>query len=210
MKIFQCLALILAIALVAGCRRWNVQSTEGPLNGPSSQSPTFVRKKLLPYGWGSERAWAKHNGRKINVYDVAKRIDAICELLPEYEAWVPLQAFIDGKQLRFAPAKFWIVSIDPTVVIMTPFEVPNPDSHSFIELSGAKNERALVSSTLANKYNYGSRIETSTSIQWFVVRSGTAISQVNFPGNVLRLTNQNMVFVLTKARDGMADVARVQ
>ena len=119
---------ILAVAFaVSGCGRWAVESNDGPLNGPGSQSPTFVRKKLMPEGWSDERAWSRRGGQKVRVYDIVKRIDSYCERLPQYDHWTRLQASIDGKQLRFAPAKFWIVSIDPIVVAMTPFIVANPD-----------------------------------------------------------------------------------
>jgi hypothetical protein len=177
MKILRCFSIIIAMALggaVAGCGRWTVERTDGPLNGPGSQSPTFVRQKLTPEGWFDERAWSRRSCSKMQVYDVAKRVDAFCERLPDYDHWARLQAYSDGKQLRFAPAKFWIVSIDPIAVIMTPFTVTNPDSHSLSELSGATDQRrALVSSALANSYNYGAQIDASASLQWFGHLSAT-------------------------------------
>ena len=206
------LLIVIATALggtLCGCGRWSVERADGPLNGPGSQSPTFVRQKLMPEGWFDERAWSSRSGSKVKVYDVARRVDSFCERLPEYDGWVRLQAYSDGKQLRFAPAKFWIVSIDPIAVIMTPFTVTNPDSHSLSELSGASDQRkAIVSSTLANSYNYGARIDTSASLQWFVVSGGETLSAQAFDREELRLTNKNLVLVLTKGKDGKADVRR--
>jgi hypothetical protein len=146
----------------------------------------------------------------VKVYSVVGRIDSYCERLPEYDHWARLQAYMNGKQLRFAPAKFWIVSIDPITVIMTPFTVTNPDSHSLRELCGATNERRrLVSSGLANSYNYGARIETSTSLDWFVVGNEGGLSTQPFDGVQLTLSNSGVVLILTKGKDGITEVRRV-
>jgi hypothetical protein len=212
MKIFHRIVIISIIPLavfVSGCSRWRVESTDGPLNGPGSQSSTFLRQKLQPEGWFDERAWSHRSGRKVKVYSIVGQVDSYCESLAEYGHWTRLQAYIDDKQLRFAPARFWIVSIDPIAVIMTPFSVSNPDSHSLRELCGATDwRRALVSSVLANSYNYGSSLEASTSLQWFVVGSSAGLSTQRFEGVQLTLSNPEITLILSK-KGNMMDVRRV-
>src|SRR5208282_2385334 len=163
------------LTLSIGCESrgpWAVERVDGPWNGPQSQSRQFVRNVVPPFfvpaDESQERAWETLQKRKISCDRVAKDIDSYCEKLPEFRQWHTLQSFVDGQQLRFAPAKFWVVSIDPTVVVMVPFTV-DPDGKSNQELSGAVNLLALLSSVLVNEYNFGTEIEAASMICWFRV-----------------------------------------
>ena len=81
-----------------------------------------------------QEAWATRHGGKVLVYSVGDAIDSYCKKLPDFTNWTELQAGMDNHQLRLAPAKFWIVSIDPLAVLMTPFLVADPDQHSLQEV----------------------------------------------------------------------------
>jgi hypothetical protein len=198
----------LLVFIECGCSPWKAEKNDGPLNGPNSQSSTFVRKYLQPEGMMEKRAWSVR-GNKVTVTSIAKDIDSYCATLPDYSKWTALQAFSEGKQLRFAPAKFWIVAVDPITVIMLPFTVEQPDSHSLQQLGGATDDRALVSGILANRYNFGTRFESASALQWFVVGNTRGLSTERFDGKQLTLTNGDMVLVLTKGKDGVTDVKRI-
>lgn len=218
MRSFMLIAAVLFWVLTqTGCMSrgpWRFESADGPLNGPGSQSGTFVRvltpPPLVVAVEQKQRGWSTVRGRMLTEDAVAKTLDSYCAKLPEFDQWVRLWAYSDGVQLRFAPAKFWIVSIDPIVVVLTPFSVSDPDSHSLRDLSGATDERrALVSSILANSYNFGTNIEASSSLQWFVVGGSHRLLTERFDSNELRLSADGIVLVLTKDSDDKIHVTRI-
>jgi hypothetical protein len=153
------------------------------------------------------------HGKKILFQDVANSIDFYCSKQSEFKKWKLLQAFVDDRQQRFAPAKFWIVSIDPITVILTPFDIQKPDNHSNEELSGAISEqmemRAPMSSILVNCYNFGTEIENASSIQWFVVGSNQGIVTEKFNGKELTLVNGDLVLKLTKSEQNIIKISRI-
>jgi len=159
-----------------------------------------------------QEAWATRHGGKVLIYSVGDAIDSYCAKLPDFTNWTELQAGMDNHQLRLAPAKFWIVSIDPIAVLMTPFLVANPDQHSLQEVGGAVDQHALVSEILANRYNFGTNIEydqTAKSIQWFIVDNSHEIHTEQFNGDHLALTKGDLVLVLTRRATGVIDVNRI-
>ncbi|HVU09088.1 MAG TPA: hypothetical protein VHG89_11150 [Verrucomicrobiae bacterium] len=196
---------------------WQVEAVDGPLNGTNSQSSTFIRQFVPPFYVPApvtdERAWTTVRGKKLLFQDVAKSIDSYCAAQPEFQKWKLLQSFVDGQQQRFAPYKFWIVSVDPIVVILTPFDIQNPDGHSNSELSGAVNERmemrAPMSGILVNCYNFGTEIENTPAIKWFAVGSNSGIMAENFGDKELILTNQDLVLKLVKNAQGTISVSRI-
>ncbi|MDB6021297.1 MAG: hypothetical protein JWQ04_1154 [Pedosphaera sp.] len=209
------LSVVLLALVQTGCYTrgpWHVESVDGPLNETGSRSSTLARELkppwFVPTGEYTERAWLNRRGRRVPFESVTKGIDSYCANLPEFRQWTALQAYTDDTQLKFAPAKFWIVSVDPIAVIMLPFTVPNPDSRSLDELGQAKDDRALLSSILANRYNFGTRIEGASSLQWFVVGRSHGLVTEHFDGRQLMLTNGDLVLVLTKSLDGKIDVTR--
>jgi len=210
-------AILLSALAQTGCMSrgpWRFESADGPLNGPGSHSDTFVRALTPPpcviAVEQQQRGWSRFRGGMLTEDALAKTLDSYCAKLPEFDKWVRLQAYVDDVQLRFAPAKFWVVSIDPIVVVLTPFAVSNPDLHSLRDLCGAADERrALVSSILANSYNFGTNIEASSSLQWFVVGRSHHLSTVRFDSPDLRLTVDGAVLVFTKGSDDRIHVTRI-
>jgi hypothetical protein len=159
-----------------------------------------------------QEAWVSRHGGKVLIYSVGNAIDSYCAQLPDFTNRTELQAGMNNHQLRLAPAKFWIVSIEPTVVLMTPFLVANPDQHSLQELGGAVDEHALVSEILANRYNFSTNVEyaqSAKSIQWFIVGKSHELHTEQFNGDHLALTNGDMVLVLTRRAAGGIDVNRI-
>ncbi len=212
------IAVVLLLASAqTGCMSrgpWRFESADGPLNGPGSQAGTFVRVLTPPplavAVEQQQRGWSRVRGGMLTEDTVAKTLDSYCATLPEFNQWIRLQAYVDDVQLRFAPAKFWIVSIYPIVVVLTPFAVSNPDSHPLRDLCGAMDERrALVSSILANSYNFGTNIETGSSLQWFVVGRNHHLSTERFDSPELKLTADGAVLVLTKGSDDRIHVTRI-
>ncbi len=215
-SLFLIPVVLLALAQTGCMSRgpWRFESADGPLNGPGSQSGIFVRTltppPLVVAVEQQQRGWSRVRDGMLTEDTIAKTLDSYCAKLPEFDQWIRLQAYMDDVQLRFAPAKFWIVSIDPIVVVLTPFAISNPDSHSLRDLGGAADERrALVSSIFANRYNFGTNIEASSSLQWFVVGSDHRLSSERFDSSELRLTADRAVLVLTKGSDGKIHVARI-
>jgi hypothetical protein len=175
-----------------------------------SQEHSFAPPPLVVAGEQQQRGWSRVRGGMLTEDTVAKTLDSYCAKLPEFDQWVRLQAYVDDVQLRFAPAKFWIVSVDPIVVVLTPFAVSNPDSHSLRDLCGAMDERrALVSCILANSYNFGTNIEASSSLQWFVVGGSYRLLTERFDSPELRLTVDGAVLVFTKGGDDRIHVTRI-
>ncbi len=94
------------------------------------------------------------------------RRDSIIEEIEEYLNEIgfinqqnDIVGWVDGIDQRIAPYRFFIVSLEPTIVIMTDYDYGSIENKSNVELCGQLNRQHFsYSKYLVNGYHYGSSI----------------------------------------------------
>lgn len=114
----------------------------------------------------SEESW-KTDGELLRTYDVSKSITLYLNAIGYIEQQKLTNGYSDGIQERVAENRFFIVSLKPTVVVMTPYEVASTEGKSRYELAGRLNKQVISSFPLINGYHFGSKVIRSPEYKWF-------------------------------------------
>lgn len=168
--------LIIGFALcLLCCRRcssaWTIAREDSPLVAPGkaavSESRVCYPPFLVPATEWTEEAWDA-GGKIITKPSVLKAIEKHLERIGFVQQQQGLSAYVDGVQQHIAPYRFFIVSLRPTVVLMTPYDYGTTDGKSNNELSGSLNKQVLdYGQYLVNAYHYGSQVPVAPDYKWF-------------------------------------------
>ena len=75
---------------------------------------------------------------------------------------------VNDIEQRIAPYRFFIVSLEPTIVVMTDYDYGSIENKSNIAICGQLNDQYFFySKYLVNGYHYGSTIPKVSSYKWF-------------------------------------------
>ena len=148
-----------------------------------------------------EESW-KVSGKYIRTYDVGNSITRYLKNIGYIEKQKTTQRYSDGIQERVAEHRFFIVSLRPTVVIMTPYKVGEIKGRSNSELEGRLSDQTLSSSPLVNGYHYGSKVIRSTQYQWFSPDLKSGIQAVRKEGTQWVIDDDRIRIVMNPSLAG--------
>ena len=152
----------------------------------------------------SEESWMV-NGKHVRTLDVASSITGYLKRIGYIEKQRTINAYSNGIQERVAEHRFFIVSLQPTVVIMTPYTVGPIEGKSSYELRGSLSEQTLSSFPLINRFHYGTRVARSSQYHWFSPDLRSAIQPVSRDGAQWIIDDESVRIVLSPSpsRDWM-------
>jgi hypothetical protein len=110
--------------------------------------------------WGTERS----DGKPIYTYN-----DKIVSYLKRkrlLQSWPETQSNYNGYQQRLAPFKFYIVSVEPLVVIMIPHDF-GEIRRANVAIVGWHPEQAFRNSFMINYFEYGTYLPFHENQLWF-------------------------------------------
>jgi hypothetical protein len=163
----------LAVMTLTGCstcETWRLVAQEAPLCAQDRTATALIRSCHPPpfvvAGDWVEEAWSVGES-VIHKEDIASEIDAYLRTVGFIDRQKLVDAFSDGIQQRVAEHRFFIVSISPTIVIMTPRGHGDLHQRSLRDMASPLNDRILTSDYLANGYHYGRSVPVAPTYQWF-------------------------------------------
>ena len=184
---------------VCGCTTrdpWKAVHEEAPLCGPNTvaiaQSRTCYPPPYVPAAKWTEQGW-EVDGTIIQKYDVAKRIDEYLASIGFFDKQKPIKSYLNDAQQRVASNRFFIVSLKPTVVIMTPYDFGITERKSNNDLASVLNDRHLVSRYLVNGYHYGSSVPVEQDYRWFSPEFEKGIMDVSQKDGTYRIAEGSVV-----------------
>lgn len=164
----------LAAVLLAGCSSyspWTQIEQDAPLGSDMRQVTTWKRSEtpspLMVVGAPLyEESW-KIDGRHVGTYDVAKSITKYLDRIGYIERQRKTNGHADGVPQRVAEHRFFIVSVKPTIVVMTPYSAGSIQGRTTHQIDGKLNDQTLNSYPLVNGYHVGSKVAKSSEYRWF-------------------------------------------
>lgn len=165
---------IVFLAVSAGCSTyspWGQISVDAPYDSSGGKVETWQRSEtpspLMVVGAPVSQITWMINGKRVHQHKVAKAIDAYLEQVGYTRQQQTIGSYTDDLQHRVAKHRFFIVSLDPIVVIMTQHNYGVAENKSTYELAGRLNNQVLSSSPFVNGYHYGSQVNRSSQYTWF-------------------------------------------
>ena len=170
-------AAIMVTVLLTGCAtiaqqsaKWEESKVEGPWIAPKVQAREMHRTyyaHLMDAGATSDTVWVDGNGRRHNVEGVMRSIDSFLKKNGFFERWPESQASVRDYRMKYAPFKFYVVSVTPIVVVMSPHELGNTKGRSAQDVVGPWGKAAWPSLHMLNCYEYGPQVPYKEGLLWF-------------------------------------------
>ncbi len=118
---------VAVVLFLAGCGApglvWHEASIIGALNVGNARPPVQARCGAAPFMSGSSAptcayAFVDSAGRRVDIFDLRDRIDAIAETLPQLRPWVNKVG--DRKDERLFPYRMYLLTVSPAIVLVVP------------------------------------------------------------------------------------------
>lgn len=120
-----CLILLLTLNACASKGPWRRLNDSTPWIAPGTRALVFIRS-VEGFGVTSERVWRDASGRNYFVNDIQDDIEAFLYKSGIMAQWPDSQSRNSSGTEHLAPFRFTVVSVKPTVVLMTPFDFGSP------------------------------------------------------------------------------------
>lgn len=195
------------------CSPWKTIQEDAPL---CEAGKTAISKSRICYPpfFVPAAEWAEHAW---DTGDNLLRRDSIIEEVDKYLYDIgfinqlnDIVGCVNGIDQRIAPYRFFIVSLEPTIVIMTDYDYGSIENKSNAELCGQLNNRYFsYSKYMVNGYHYGSSLPKISSYKWFAPKYTKNIQVVNKDGNIftIKTTTTNLIYG-DKEVDGWYSITR--
>jgi hypothetical protein len=190
---------VILVLILCGCTArspWKVLQQESPLCAPHKAAVAKIRTckppPFVPATQWTEECW-EVDGKTIQKYDVAKRIDKYLESIGFFRKQEAIEAWSEGVQQRVASHRFFIVSLKPTVVLMTPYDFGSTENKSINDLASVLNDRHLISTCLVNGYHYGRSVPEEQTYRWFSPDLRTEIQPVQKTEGSFRIAGDSVI-----------------
>lgn len=133
---------------------------------------------LVPATERTEYAWDTGNNL-LHRESIVEEIDEYLYEIGYINQLNDIVGGINGIPIRMAPYRFFIVSLEPTIVIMTDYDYGSIERKSIAGLCGKMNSQYIhYSKYLANGYHYGTLIPKMSSYKWFAPKYTKEIQNV--------------------------------
>ncbi|MCI0498610.1 MAG: hypothetical protein L0Y36_02870 [Planctomycetales bacterium] len=146
---------------------------------------------VVPAVEWTEYGWDIGN-RIVPQISVVEDIDKYLKKIGFIKQQKPLEAYINNVQQHIAPYRFFIISLDPLVVVMTPYDYGETNRKSNAELASPMSKQHLTySAHLVNGYHYGSSVPKSTSYKWFSPEQTKGIQEAAQDGKIFTIRTKS-------------------
>lgn len=162
-------ALSLALLLDACTTRgpWRQEDDPTPWIAPGTRALLFFRQ-VENFGVTGERAWRDAQGRDHLVNDIQDDIEEFLYKSGMMARWPDSNSGNEHGTMRLAPFRFTVVTVNPTVVLMSPFDFGAPVGKSASELlAPIWNKRCLGNGYMVNWLECDITTPYATDMQWF-------------------------------------------
>ena len=143
---------------------------DAPWAAAGVRAKEMYRRDLVSFstaGTTGTMAWEDAQGAKHVQYEVWTKAQEHLIAGGVLSDWPITGSIVSGVEQRLAPFKFFIVSIEPTVVVMLPHEFEDPIGRSTSEILGRDLEKGLFSKYLMNKGHHGVVCPYAEEFMWF-------------------------------------------
>ena len=150
--------------------------------------------------------WTTATGSRRDAARIPTAIDHYLKQRGYFDQWPESGSSIGGYGVqRVAPFKFYVVAVDPLVVIMAPHDFGNPKGNrSIYNIVGPEPKQAFGSPHMLNYIEYGTRLPYNTNLLWFSPEISSAPLPLTAHGETeMELVNQrkHLKLVLKKSGD---------
>jgi len=203
MSIRKTVSLGLVAVAFTGCSSYSswVQIEQDAPWGKGHQKATTWKRTETPSSLMvvgaplSEESW-KTDGKLLRTCDVSKSITRYLNSIGYIDQQKLTNGYSDGIQERVAENRFFIVSLKPTVVVMTPYEVNSTKGRSGYELAGRLSKQVISSFPLINGYHFGGKVIRSPKYKWFSPDLKSGIQSASKEGSRWIIDNKNFRIVI--------------
>ena len=202
------LILLIIIAFVAHIGRvkrdpWETIQEDAPLCGAGKMAVSKSRVCYPPFfvpatEW-TERGWDTGN-QIINQISIVEGIDKHLDKIGFIKQQEAIQGWVNNIQQRMAPYRFFIVSVDPVIVVMTSYDYGTVENKSNVELASKLTEQHLgYSPYLVNGYHYGSSVPKMSNYKWFSPKYTKNIQEVIKDGQTFTIQTKTGTLIFGDA-----------
>jgi hypothetical protein len=124
-----CLILLLTLNACASKGPWRQLDDATPWIAPGTRALLFIRS-VEGFGVTAERAWRDASGRNHFVNGIQDDIEEFLHKTGLMAQWPDSHSGNEFGTERLAPFRFTVVTVNPTVVLMTPFDFGSPTGKS--------------------------------------------------------------------------------
>ena len=152
------------LAIVAGaCHPWIPHPELTPWIAPGTRAVEYIQEVEH-----SRSVWRDAAGRSFDELKIQNSIEKMLLATKMYEQWPKSQKFTSWGALRVAPFRFTLVSINPTVVLMTPFDFGPPTGRAAADVTASEGTRGcLVNPQMLNTIECGISAVYAAGMLWF-------------------------------------------
>lgn len=127
MKKYNLIFLALICSIFQGCtidQGVTNYEIDSPWNSPNTKAKTSSHTYLryMAAGSSSDLYWTYFSGRKVKVKKFAKKLERYLFKSGHMDSWETTGGSIDDIESKYSPYRIFFVSIDPTIVLMVPWE----------------------------------------------------------------------------------------
>lgn len=195
------------------CSPWKSIQEDAPLcevgKTAISKSRVCYPPIFVPAVEWTEYAWDTGN-HLLHRNSIVKEIDDHLKKIKFIKKQKPLESYVNDIQQHIAPYRFFIVSLEPTIVVMIDYDYGNIERKSRVELCGNLNEQYIdYSKYLVNAYHYGSSVSKSSNYKWFSPKYTKEIQEVVSDGQVFTIQTKTAKLIFgDKEKDGWYSITR--
>jgi hypothetical protein len=184
-------ALVILIALVlAGCGTvdrmsapWTVIKSDGPWAASGQRAVLESREywaSPMAAGVTSEERFRAPDGRSTDAYREVTRLFSFLEKKGSLQIWPETGAYIDSRAQRLAPYRFHLVSVFPSVAILSSHDFGAIKNRSTYALVGEAPRGALSDDRIMNHIEVGTEFIATDQLFWVSSDLDVPITKVAF------------------------------
>lgn len=182
------------------CSPWETVQEDAPLCPTGKMAISKSRVCYPPFfvpavEW-SEYAWDIGN-QLLHMKSIIGEVDKYLYGIGFIEKLNDIVGCVNDIDQRIAPYRFFIVSLEPTIVIMTDYNYGSIENRSNADLCGKLNDECFsYSKYLVNGYHYGSSVPKMSSYKWFAPKYTDGIQDVVKDGKsfIIKTKTATLVF----------------
>lgn len=188
------LSLLPLVLLIACVSRgpWREKHEPTPWISAGAEAKLFVREvepgPFMVAGVTYDVVWRDRAGNDFSLNRYQDEIERFMVSTGVMRTWPESHSGNDRGIERLAPYRFTIVSVNPTVVLMSPFDFGSPIGRSESEILAPTNgRRCLGNHYLINDLECGTSAAYASGMVWFSPDMNVQPSPINWRGSSARI-----------------------
>jgi hypothetical protein len=198
--------LFMFYLLLASCggSGWVEHPFDGPWDGPNLKVKEYRRTtQHQMFGPDSKTRilWTVRNGNRVSPDTILTPLVEHLKGLPEFKNWPESQSNFNGIQQRVAPYKFYLVAIEPVVLVALPDDFRSLDRSNY-EIIGETTNRFFSNRYLLNRIECATTIPFHSQISWCSSDLNIQLTRLEpLNENTIKIEDEKVRLVLRKEGD---------